>query len=322
MPGTKYYYNPKTLRFERAGIPVLKWSMTALGYASFGFLFFVGLLLVQNYFMSSSREKNLRAENRALQFHGRLLAQRVDESNVMLASLREKDAALHKKIFDEDKPQAAQAADGKEGILTGDWTDFNNWIQVVGKRFGALSTKARNSNLVYSWTASVDRKDLKKLTTAPALTPVEGFQIDHLVSGFGTRINPFHKGNYHHDGVDIAAPRGTNVLAAAPGRVVLAKNSDLLAGFGNFVEIDHGQGFVTRYAHLEAIQVKVGQSIAKGQVIGTVGKSGGAIAPHLHYEVIKDNTNVNPINYMVADFTSTQYSELVAASRKVNQSLD
>jgi murein DD-endopeptidase MepM/ murein hydrolase activator NlpD len=143
-----------------------------------------------------------------------------------------------------------------------------------------------------------------------------------LVSGFGTRINPFHKGKYKHPGIDFAAPRGTAVVAAAGGRVIDINKSDLQAGYGNSVDIDHGHGFITRYAHLETITVKQGERVAKKVVIGTVGNSGGSIAPHLHYEVIYEGEPVNPLKYMIEGLNSYDYSRLNALNNKQNQSLD
>lgn len=113
------------------------------------------------------------------------------------------------------------------------------------------------------------------LTTIPSTAPIENFEVTKLVSGFGKRINPFHKGQYHHDGVDIASSARYSGFGRWPGRVLITKRSDLVAGYGNFVEIDHGHGYVTRYGHLEEIIVRQGQVLKKGQIIGSVGSSGG-----------------------------------------------
>jgi murein DD-endopeptidase MepM/ murein hydrolase activator NlpD len=322
MPQRKYYYNPKTLRFERARVSILKHFSTGLGYLAFGFLFFVGLLILQNYFTSTPLEKSLRTENRDLKSHGQYLNEKISNSNKVLATLKEKDGDLYRKIFDTEKPVEEYEQRGKEEILTASTKQFNDWTESITHQFNTLANKAKGTNLYYSWMASVDREDFKNLLGTPSHQPVENFEVAQLVSGFGMRINPFHKGNTQHDGVDISAPSGTPVLAAAPGRIILTKRSDLLAGFGNYIEIDHGNGYVTRYGHLENITVRIGQVVTKGQTVGSVGKSGGAIAPHLHYEVIKEGKNVDPVEYMVAGLNSGRFNELVRISKKVNQSLD
>lgn len=322
MPKRKYYYNPRTLRFERSGISIVKFLMTGLGYLSFGAVFFVSLLLLQAYVTTSPKEKALRAENRALKNHQEIINGKIKNANVVLASLRSKDADLYQKIFETAKPVTETFEDNKEDILTASPEAFDNWTSALSQRFDLLANKASYTNLYFSWTASVDRDDLRQLKATPSLIPVENFEVKHLVSGYGQRINPFHKGRYHHDGIDIAAPRGSNVIAAAPGRVILVKQSDLLAGFGNYIEVDHGHGYVTRYSHLETTNVKWGQTVTAGQVIGTVGKSGGAIAPHLHYEVLLKGETVDPVKFFISGVNSAVYHELLVASLKINQSLD
>jgi murein DD-endopeptidase MepM/ murein hydrolase activator NlpD len=156
----------------------------------------------------------------------------------------------------------------------------------------------------------------------PTLPPVQPWNNDKLISGFGMRVNPFHKGLYEHPGVDITMPRGTSVIASSSGTVRQVKRSNLQAGYGNYIEIDHGHGFVTRYAHLEEIKVKLYERVAKGSVVGTVGSSGGSIAPHLHYEILRDGRNVDPVTYMIEGLTSEDHHVMKVLSRKKNQSLD
>jgi murein DD-endopeptidase MepM/ murein hydrolase activator NlpD len=144
-----------------------------------------------------------------------------------------------------------------------------------------------------------------------------------LVSGFGVRINPFHKGNYHHDGIDIALPKGTEILAAGNGRVISLSSNDMLqAGIGNFIEIDHGNGLITRYSHLDQINVTWGQKITQGQVIGHAGSSGGSVAPHLHYEVIEYGKNLDPLMYIIEGISAEEHQKLAVRSKTPNQSLD
>lgn len=322
MPKKKYYYNAKTLRFELRKISVLKVLSSGFGYLSFGILFFAALLLLQNYIVETPVEKQLKTENKELKRHKAIITSRIQEANTELAVLKSKDDDLYKKIFETPRSENGKASDGKEEILAASSPIFASWTKSISNKFEVLARKADASNSFFRLTASVDRSDWNKLQSTPALQPVENFEIGHLVSGFGVRINPFHKGKYHHDGVDIASPRGASVVAAGPGKITLVKRSDLVAGFGNYIEIDHGYGYVTRYAHLDNINVRVGEKVLKGFKIGTVGTSGGAIAPHVHYEVMLNGANVDPIQYMVQGLDSDGYAKLFIASRKVNQSLD
>jgi len=108
-------------------------------------------------------------------------------------------------------------------------------------------------------------------------------------------MDPFSGEGAFHAGMDISAPYGTRVEAAAEGMVFYGGPDQ---GYGNEVLIDHGYGIKTKYGHLTDIYVVVGQEVKRGQVIGTVGMSGKATGPHLHYEVIVHETPVNPARYL------------------------
>lgn len=323
MAATKFHYNPKTLRYERVKISIVNITISTFSYLAFGFLFFVGIVLLQNFIINTPTEKKLRAENKSLDQHKVLLTAQLQESNQRLAELKKQDLALYHKLFETTLPQeSAPVYPDREELLLAGSSDFEESVSQLSQRFSELNSAARISNSEYRFGMSIRKDDLKELTALPTIAPVQNFEVEKLVSGFGTRINPFHKGKYQHDGVDIASPRGTPVIATGPGRVILTKRSDLVAGYGNFVEVDHGNGYITRFSHLEDIVVRQGQSIVKGQALGTVGSSGGSIAPHVHYEVIKDGENLNPVKFLMAGIKADQYEALVSISKKQNQSLD
>jgi len=323
MLKTKFRYNPESLRYERVKISVFSVVITLLGYLSFGVLFFAGLLLIQNYIIETPVEKQLRSENESLTQHKIVLAGQLSESNDLLEELKKQDQELYEKLFDTKQPtEEGRSPGNREEILLAENSAFNNIINDLTNSFNQLYASARSSNQYFHDKASVRKEDISTLFSIPSIVPVADFDVSKLVSGFGTRINPFHKGNYHHDGVDIASARGTAVLAAGHGQVVTVKRSELLAGFGNYIEIDHGHGIITRYSHLEEITVRQGQKIKKGAIIGSVGSTGGSIAPHLHYEVIQDGDNVDPLKFFAEGLSAELYQELLAKSKKQNQSLD
>lgn len=117
-------------------------------------------------------------------------------------------------------------------------------------------------------------------------------------SGFGVRHDPMHGRVRRHAGVDIAAPHGTPIAAAAAGKVVFAGRR---GGYGNLVEIEHADGQRTRYAHAARLLVKVGDEVKPGQPIATVGSTGRSTGPHLHFEVKKDGARVDPLQAVAKD---------------------
>lgn len=322
MPPVKYYYNPETLRYERKTISVLRTVLSSFAYISFGVLFFIVFILIQNYIILTPVEKSLRTENRALVQHKAILTGQINQTNNLLNELKEQDNSLYEKIFESVRTENISVSTEKENILLAGSSSFEDWIVTLTNRSKELHTKASSYNAYFKENAGIKKSDLKMIKDLPVFQPIENFEASKLISGFGMRINPFHKGKYHHDGIDIASPRGSSVLATGSGRVILTKRSDLLAGFGNYLEIDHGNGYVTRYAHLEKISVKPGQKIKKGDIIGNVGMSGGSVAPHVHYEVIKDGNNADPAKFLIQGVDASQYEMLLANSKKVNQSLD
>jgi murein DD-endopeptidase MepM/ murein hydrolase activator NlpD len=133
--------------------------------------------------------------------------------------------------------------------------------------------------------------DWLKLSEEPNLWPVEG----RITGSFGERVDPFNGEGAFHSGVDISTGYGSRVIAPADGVVTFA---DFYAGYGRMLEVEHAQGFITRYGHLSSFAVTPGQSVHRGQVIGYVGLSGRSTGPHLHYEVWLHNNPVNPYNFL------------------------
>ena len=128
----------------------------------------------------------------------------------------------------------------------------------------------------------------------PLSPPLGQFWIS---SAYGERKDPFTGEKSHHAGVDLVAPLGSGIRATAPGRVVFAGKRD---GYGRTIEIDHGHGITTRFAHLSKVLVEDGQHVERGQKIGTLGNSGRSSGPHLHYEVRSWDQTLNPIKFMEA----------------------
>ena len=140
---------------------------------------------------------------------------------------------------------------------------------------------------------------LNTIRTMPLGKPVGG----RISSGFGKRTDPLNSKKAVHEGVDIRGARGDRIVATASGKVIKAMKN---GGYGNYVEIDHGNGYVTAYGHMQNYLVKQGERVKQGQVIGHVGSSGRSTGPHLHYEIRLNKKPIDPEKFMkVADITPT-----------------
>ncbi len=164
--------------------------------------------------------------------------------------------------------------------------------------FNFMSRASRNPSADLAAAGLLSELRLDHSAT-PSIWPVQG----QITAGFGQRLDPLSGEGAFHAGLDISAPLGTRVEAAADGIVFFAGPE---AGYGNTVLVDHGYGITTKYGHLSKISVLVGQEVKRGQMIGAVGMTGKTTGPHLHYEVRVHETPVNPARYLTI---------LVAAAR-------
>jgi murein DD-endopeptidase MepM/ murein hydrolase activator NlpD len=156
---------------------------------------------------------------------------------------------------------------------------------------GSALTGAVAAGLQNSTRRLASLSDWARAADAPSLWPVEG----RLTSSYGERVDPFNGEGAFHSGIDISVPYGTPVHAAADGVITFA---EVMSGYGNLIDLDHGHGISTRYGHLSGFAITAGEHVRRGQIIGYVGATGRATSPHLHYEVRIQNVPVNPHKYL------------------------
>ncbi len=163
--------------------------------------------------------------------------------------------------------------------------------------FAEMSTRLNELTEKSKELSGVFDKQRSLLATTPSVWPVRGY----LSAGFGNRDDPFTGLRDFHPGLDISAPLGTKILAPADGTVIFVGPK---GGYGNAITIDHGRGIATHYGHLDAFNVRVGQQVRRGSVLGFVGSTGRSTAPHLHYEVWLNGSNQNPLLYILDEYRS------------------
>ena len=240
------------------------------------------LLKVSNY-------NSLRTEREVLKTQNRSLENAVTTTNAKLDSLQSlaAEVALTYGFGDARRPRFTEAA----MVLA---TQTNSTLESSYRASLYAFNLIRNSSLTSSHQAPslglIPSADSGR-ETVPSMWPVRG----RIMAGFGQRLDPFSGEGAFHSGVDISAPMGTRVECGGDG-IVLEAGWD--TGYGNAIVVDHGYGMSTKYGHLSKIFVVVGQEVKRGEVIGAVGMTGKATGPHLHYEVIVNETPVNPMKYL------------------------
>jgi murein DD-endopeptidase MepM/ murein hydrolase activator NlpD len=170
-----------------------------------------------------------------------------------------------------------------------------------------LSKKLTLQNNFLKTFLSVARDKETMMASIPAVCPIYVSDLDRVGSGFGMRKDPIDSTMKMHKGIDIAAPTGTKVYAAGSGKVLKITSSD--DGYGNCIVIEHGYGFVSRYAHLSGFKIKEGDEVKKGDLIGLVGSTGRSTGPHLHYEIEKDGEKIDPKKYIKFDLKGLETYE-------------
>lgn len=324
MSKIKYYYDTETCKYER--IRISKWDvfLNLLGFVSLVLVAGVCLIIVFDTYFESPKAARLKKENEELQFYYDMLSKDMERADEMLESLQERDNHVYRTIFEAEPIPISVRNAGVGGVerykqlledgLERDELILNTWEKVDKlKRQLYIQTKSYDDLL------GMAEDKTEMLASIPAIQPVSNKELRRLASGFGIRMHPIYKVKMMHPGIDFSAPQGTPIYATGAGKVTAVTSS--FTGYGKHVEIDHGFGYITKYAHMSDYNVKIGQTVERGQCIGYVGNTGTSTAPHLHYEIIKDGNKVNPIHFFYQDITAEEYEILVQLASIENQSL-
>jgi murein DD-endopeptidase MepM/ murein hydrolase activator NlpD len=198
-------------------------------------------------------------------------------------------------VSSEDRTRQLAIMAGLESLGTGAEAGVGGGAPIDEAGLAGLSSLSRRAGALDGTLDAVEAKlgeRVRWISSTPSIAPVKGI----ITSGFGTRSDPMTHGPGVHQGVDIAAAAGQPVHAAGDGVVILASS---LGGYGEAVYIAHGFGITTRYGHLSEINVRAGQRVHRGAVVGRVGSTGRSTGYHLHYEVRLDGNPVNPLAYIL-----------------------
>ena len=323
MAKIKYYYDTKTLSYK----PIkLNSSEKIRGY----FIFFLSSILLSFFilmifyqFFDSPKEKRLKLEIQNLTSQYEVINNNMQQVETVLDEIQERDDNIYRVIFEADPIPTSIRKQGFGGV--------NRYEKLLGLSNSELmiNTSKKIDQLtkqLYLQSKSFDEViDLAKnksnmLASIPAIQPVANKDLKRMASGYGYRIHPIYKTRKMHYGMDFSAKTGTEIYATGDGVVSKIKRSK--RGYGNYVKINHGFGYETLYAHMSKYIVKRGQKVKRGEVIGYVGNSGISTAPHLHYEVRKDNKKINPMNFYYNDLSPEEYEKMLEISLQSNQSLD
>ncbi|MCW1147342.1 M23 family metallopeptidase [Flavobacterium lacisediminis] len=325
MSKVKYYYDSENLAYKRIqtrkrkkfGYVVLFLVSSAL----FGFLIF--LLLINTSYFETPKDKIQAREIEALALNYKVLNKKLDLMNEVLEAIENRDNNIYRIYFNTTPISEEERKAGFGGVNRyKDLQGFNNseLMENTTKRVDVLTKELVIQSKSLDEIVALAKQKEKLLAAIPAIQPVKNEDLKQMASGFGYRSDPFTKIRKFHYGMDFTARTGTPIYATGDGVVYKADAS--LSGYGNHIEINHGYGYKTLYAHLSKYKCRPGQRVKRGDIIGYVGSTGRSQAPHLHYEVFKNGERVNPLNFYYGSISAKEYIEISKLANQENQSLD
>lgn len=266
---------------------------------------------------STEEERRLKIENKLYEQEFPQLAQKEMLLADVVEGLRLKDDRIYEDIFNTSAPDMEQFS-SLEFLMGLDSIPDTDIVITSAGRLDVLESSATRVEDNFKRVMEVIQD--KDFVMPPMTNPMKEFTFAQTGASVGNKINPFYKVPMKHNGLDLIAPAGDPVYAVADGVVKEVIKSR--KGLGNVVVIDHGNGYVTRYAHLADVEARKGRKVRRGTRLGYVGVSGNSFAPHLHYEVLRDTLVLDPVNHFFASVTPEEYMNMLIMSVTTGQSMD
>jgi murein DD-endopeptidase MepM/ murein hydrolase activator NlpD len=325
MKRVKFYYDAEKLAFKQ----IVTKNSTKIAYALlflvastlFGFLSF--FILNMTSFFETPKSKLQARELEIMKLNYNLLNRKIALMEEGLSAIEERDNTIYRVYFNS----APISNEVRRAGLVGknsykDLEDFNSSDLMLSssKKVDEIMKALAIQSVSLDEITKLAKQKALLLKSIPAIQPIKNEELKHMASGFGYRSDPFTKIRKFHNGMDFSAKSGTPIYATGDG--IVEKADGTVSGFGNHIEINHGYGYMTLYAHLSKYKVRAGQKVKRGDIIGYVGSTGRSEAPHLHYEVRKNGKVVNPLNFYYGSISAKEYVLITKLANQENQSLD
>lgn len=297
-------------KFLRGVVHAFAWTgMAVLYYFAF------------SIFFDTPLEYEMKHSTRMLRQQYDSLSRRYDTIEKVLMNVIDRDRSVFRTLFESDPYNFDTDFEKKK------WEAQEKLLTKSNKELGKLfleklrSFEKRGSEQLFTLATLEQAADSLKdrFDNIPAIQPVINKELTLLTASYGMRIHPFYRTLQSHQGVDYTVPEGSRVFATADGRV---KEIATRSTAGRTIVIDHGNGYETSYSHLLAVNVRRGQEVRRGDIIGLSGNTGLSIAPHLHYEVRHNGMRVDPIHYFFMELSPVEYQRIIRIAQSGMQSFD
>jgi len=325
MSKVKYYFDPDSLSYRPIEITNKKLISNFVLFLLTSFVFGLCSLLIllnSDWINTPAEISQKRAlENYELQFD--ILDKKLNQIEAVVTNIEERDNNIYRVYFEASPIPEEQRKAGFGGVnrykdLEG--YDNSDLIISTAKRIDILSKQTVVQSRSLDEIERLASNKAELIEAIPSIQPIKNQDLTRMASGYGYRIDPFTKKRRFHYGMDFTARKGTPIYATGNGIIKRADNRS--SGFGKHIRIDHGFGYVSIYAHLSKYNVRRGQKVKRGDIVGFVGNTGRSAGPHLHYEILKDNKKINPLNFYYGNLSQKEFDAILIQSRQENQSMD
>ena len=306
-----YIYNQTTRTYERVYPTIRQRMVNFLKRLFVGMGLGAGSFILLLWIFGSPSEKELRIENSRLLAQYNVLSRRLDEALGVMRGIQQRDDNLYRVVLQADPVADAVRKAGYGGTNRyEELMDMANSDLVVNttQKMDMLNRQLYIQSKSFDEVVDLFKSHDEMLKCIPAIQPVANKNLKYTASGYGMRIDPIYKTAKFHNGMDFSANIGTPVYATGDGVI---KKAGWQSGYGKIIIVSHGFGYETWYAHLNKYDVRVGQKVVRGEVIGEVGNTGKSTGPHLHYEVHLKGKVVNPVNYYFMDLSAEEYDQMI-----------
>lgn len=312
---------------ENLGIDVHRISVRHVLWLVFKYVFISAVVAAAYYLIfalifDTPKDAAIEADNRQMAEEISQLEQRMSLLDDAVSSIEQRDADLYRDIFGTEPPRYAFNPSDSVSYRLSDIYSMNGADIVMSTMVNCSrmdETAAQVTSMLEDITATLESGKVVP-SAIPSILPISSFSLTQTGASVGGKFNPFFKTIRQHNGIDLMAAVGTEVVATASGRVSTVERKE--RGFGNRVVISHQGGIETVYAHLSEVRVQKGQTVRKGQVIGLVGTTGRSFAPHLHYEVLNGGKPQEPVHYFFSVLNARTCRDMLVLAGTTGQSMD
>ena len=319
----RYIFNQLTQSFEvletSKSRRFLRFLLILLAVMGIAFLFAVLLFT----FFKSPKEKSQARELEYMKLQYEILNDRLDNMEALMTDMEQRDNNIYRVIFEADAvPSSVRRSGFTDADRYADMYGYMNSDLVVSaaRKLDVISSQLYHQSVSYDSLFVMARNKSDMLAHIPGIFPLKQSDIKYISSYFGYRTDPIYKISKFHSGMDFSSNLNCEAYATGDGVVFDVEHNEW--GYGNMVIIDHGYGYKTRYAHLNKPAVRKGQKVKRGQLVGYIGSTGKATGVHLHYEVLKNDEHIDPINFLYQDLTPEQYDQILQQSTLPTQTMD